>query len=78
MAINNQAIMAISVKKSIMAVMASVLKDPKYEFFGCLVKEWSIYRSPVKMVLKKIFRAKSYDQNQKKIAKKGQFLCKIG
>ena len=69
MAINNQAIMAISVKKSIMAVMASVLKDPKYEFFGCLVKEWSECRSPVKTVFKNMFRGKSYGE-KKKILKK--------
>ena len=53
MSINNWAITAILVIKSIMAVMASVLDDPKYEFFGCLVKEWSKCRTPVKRVFKR-------------------------
>ena len=70
MAINNQAIIAILVIKSIMAAMALVLKDPKYEFFGCLVKEWSKCRSPVKTVSKKMFCVKSYDQNKQKMQKR--------
>ena len=65
MAIINRAIMAILIIKSIMAIIASVLKYPKYEFFGCLVKEWSKCRSPVKTFLKMMFRVKSYDQNKK-------------
>ena len=77
MAINNQAIMAISVKKSIMAVMASVLKDPKYEFFGCLVKEWSECRSPVKTVFKNMFRGKSYGENKKKLKKLANSFVKL-
>ena len=77
MAINNQAIMAISVKKSIMAVMASVLKDPKYEFFGCLVKEWSECRSPVKTVFKNMFRGKSYGENKKNLKKLANSFVKL-
>ena len=67
--------MAILVKKSIMARMVSVLKvkDPKYEFVGCLVKEWSKCRSPVKTVLKMMFCAKSYDQNKKILQKRAIF-----
>ena len=78
MAIINRAIMAILIIKSIMAIIASVLKDPKYEFFGCLVKEWSKCRSPVKTVLKMMFRVKSYNQNKKNGPFLGQFLYKIG
>ena len=55
MAINHWAITAILAKKSIMAVMASVLKCQKYDLYGCLVKELSKCRSPVKTALKKIF-----------------------
>ena len=78
MAINDRAIMAILVIKSIMAVMDWVLNDPKFEFFGCLVKEWSECRSPVKTVFKNMFRGKSYGENKKKLEKIGKFLCKIG
>ena len=64
MAIVGKAIMAILTIKSIMATLAPILNDHKYELCGCLKKEWPKCISPVKMVMKKL---KSYDENKKKL-----------
>ena len=65
MAIVGKAIMAILTIKSIMATLAPILNDHKYELCGCLKKEWPKCRSPVKTVMKKMDPMKSYDQNKK-------------
>ena len=44
--------MAILNIKPIMAILAPILNDHKYELCGCLKKEWPKFRSPVKTVLK--------------------------
>ena len=69
MAINHWAITAILAKKSIMAVMASVLKCQKYDLYGCFVRELSKCRSPVKTALKKMDPVKNYGPNKNKVEK---------
>ena len=69
MAIEGRAIMAILNIKFIMAILAPILKDHKYELRGCLEKDCPKCRSPVKTVLKKIDPMKSYDENKKKLIK---------
>ena len=69
MAIVGKAIMAILTIKSIMATLAPILNDHKYELCGCLKKEWPKCRSPVKTVMKKMDPIKSYDENKKKLKK---------
>ena len=81
MAIVGKAIMAILTINSIMATLAPILNDHKYELCGCLKKEWPKCRSPVKTVMKKMDPMKSYEQNKKKLIKMvilGKILCKIG
>ena len=73
MAIEGKAIMAILTIKSIMATLAPILNDHKYELCGCLKKEWPKCRSPVKTVMKKMDPMKSYEQNKKKFDKNGHF-----
>ena len=73
MAIEGRAITAILTIKSIMAVLAPILNDHKYELCGCLKKEWPKCRSPVKTVLKKVDPMKSYDENKKKLIKMAIF-----
>ena len=69
MAIEGRAIMAILTLKSIIAILAPILNDHRYELFGCLKKEWPKCRSPVKTVIKKMDPVKSYDENKKKLIK---------
>ena len=81
MAINHWSITAILAKKSIMAVMASVLKCQKYDLYGCLVKELSKCRSPVKTALKKMDPVKNDGPNKNKVEKMailGRIPLKIG
>ena len=69
--------MAIWTIKSIMAILAPISNDHKYELCGCLKKEWPKCRSPVK----KMDLIKSYDENKNKLIKRwffGKILCKIG
>ena len=73
MAIVGKAIRAILTIKSIMAILAATINDHKYELCGCLKKEWSKCRSPVKTVMKKMDPMKSYEQNKKKVDKNGNF-----
>ena len=57
--------MAILTINSTMAILVPILKDHKWELYGCLKKVWPTCRSPVKTVMKKMDYLKSYDKTKK-------------
>ena len=73
MTIKGKVIGAILTKMAVIAIMERVSNDNKYDFYGCLIKEWSKCRSPVEAILKNMKSIKSYEEKNEQNTIFGHF-----